>query len=1418
MNCLLTCLFLLHSLAVGQHESSSLLSPRMRQIRSATFDQISTNEGLSNPDVRTITRDSIGFMWFGTSNGLNRFDGYVMRVYKPIANDPKSISDTDIRSLYVDRLGTLWVGTYAGGLLRYNHHEDTFRRIPQNTDARSRNIGSIYQDRAGVLWLGTEHGLSKYDPRTDEFLNYHYDSGNSNCLSDNTVMHVITDSHGEGVWATTLNGGLNRFQPNKNLWTQFIHDSKNPQSLPSGQLSVLREILNRSQRLWIGSKTGLIEFDRDRNLFTLHDHKDGDPTTLAHNWVTSVVGGEDGQLWIGTPTGLDLFDLSNMQATHIHNRVEGIDQPNIHVRCLFLDKKNSQLWIGSRFTGVFRLALNQKKFAHYKHNPLAENTLRSGNVTSVIQDRYGIVWIGMFGGLDSFDPQTGAFTHYSHDPRNTNSLAMENVTTLYQSRDGRLWIGTSFGGLDELDLSRRFFKHHSNVGALDVRAVHEDNDGVIWIGTREDPNAGLDSYNTKTGGMFHFPRTGPQNILGITGGRGEYLWICDHAGLFRFEKTSGIFTLLGSDPSDHGGHSVAKATGAHEDRDGFLWVGTTDGLKRIDLSTGKSQHFSVLDGFASDEILGIKEDGNGKLWLRTAKGITRFDSKNYKVRNFDISNFRSDAFEINRRSNEEGVMFFPLGPDGFVAFHPDSIKDDVNIPSVVLTDFKIANKSVVPAVPGSPLKQTITVSKEITLSHSDNMFSFEFAALDYTAPSKNQYAYKMEGFDKEWIQSGNVNTATYTNLDPGRYTFRVKGSNNDGLWNEQGASITVIITPPWWKTMWAYGAYVLLVASILYSIHRVRMNRIHLAHELQLEHLEAEKMHEIDRMKSRFFANISHEFRTPLTLILGPIQKWKRHSERSRTKWSEVKNPEVGLALDSSAVPTQSGLPQNDAAELHRDMSMAERNAHRLLGLINQLLDLSKLEAGAMKLHASRMNIVPLVKGIANSFESSAGMRGIALTVSAEEEEIEVYCDKDMVEKILSNLLSNAFKFTPEGGSVKVEITKPKSQTSKLIELSVSDTGIGIPADHLDKVFDRFYQVDASQTREQEGSGLGLALVKELVELHHGTIQAQSEVGRGTTFTVRLPLGRSHLRDKEIVAAPVSAEPTMHEIEGAIAEKVVEEAREEAESEHAKGEKPIVLVVEDNADVRAYIKDYLVPAYQVAEARDGAEGIEKAQEIIPDLIISDVMMPKKDGYAMCRELKTDEKTSHVPVILLTAKAASGDKIEGLESGADDYLVKPFEPKELVARVKNLIALRRKLRERFSKGVPLKPGEIAVTSMDDTFLQRLMAVVEKRMGDEKFSVEELGHEVGMSRVQIHRKLTALTNHSASEFIRHVRLHRAMDMLMKDAGTVSEIAYSVGFSSPAYFTKCFHEQFGKTPAEIRKSPKGGPTVSGRPENIC
>jgi signal transduction histidine kinase/DNA-binding response OmpR family regulator len=653
----------------------------------------------------------------------------------------------------------------------------------------------------------------------------------------------------------------------------------------------------------------------------------------------------------------------------------------------------------------------------------------------------------------------------------------------------------------------------------------------------------------------------------------------------------------------------------------------------------------------------------------------------------------------------------------------------------------------------------------------------------------------MMGVDPDWVYTdASRRFATYTRLAPGKYTFRIKASNNDGVWNENGLSVRIVITPPWWRTVWAYALYLLLFVSVIYASYRFLLNRARTRQLLRFEHLEAEKLRDLDRMKSQFFANISHEFRTPLTLILGPVEKL---------------------------------LAKTGDAKVRQDLSMVLRNARRLQRLISQLLDLSRLEAGKMSLHTREEDVVALVKQYVQHFESQATIKGINLRFSAAAGPIRAYIDREKIENIVYNLVSNAFKFTPGDGEINVSVAElPLSRADSAegvkfdcrhgyVKIAVRDTGCGIRADRIGRIFDRFFKADDSTTREHEGTGIGLALTRELVELHKGKISVRSVEGRGSTFIVLLPLGKDHLKAGEIAAEPADHLEGTGLGESAMVERVRKKSITRlngAEGEYTVsaggGQKPgarstrksaIILIIEDNADLRAYIRDILYSENRILEAADGAQGLDAAVESIPDLIISDVVMPRMDGFELCRRLKTDERSSHIPVILLTARASGESKLTGLETGADDYIIKPFDSRELSARVKNLIEQRRKLRERFSQAVTLKPSEIAVTSADEKFLRRAIDIIENHLSDADFRVDQFGREIGLSRVQLHRKLRALTGKSATGFIRAIRLQRAVVLLEHRYGNISEIAYEVGFSKPSYFAECFRKQFGCLPSE-------------------
>jgi signal transduction histidine kinase/DNA-binding response OmpR family regulator len=825
-----------------------------------------------------------------------------------------------------------------------------------------------------------------------------------------------------------------------------------------------------------------------------------------------------------------------------------------------------------------------------------------------------------------------------------------------------------------------------------------------------------------------------------------------------------------NDPSDI--HSISSniVEGIFEfpDSDGStLWIGTQGGgLCQFDKGTGEFTIYTKKDGLPVNRVLKIIADPKGNLWLAADWNICMFDTAKKMIKYFEASN-ELPASPFACLIDHEGELFFG-GYRGLVRFYPDSMKDNSYVSDPVLTDLKINYKP-------AELDTVITEKKSIVLAYQQNYLSFEFAALDFYRPELYQYAYKMEGADKDWVFTDATRRyATYTNLDPGKYIFRIKCANNNGVWNEQGTSVRIIITPPWWRTGWAYVLYALILGSIVVGLWRFQVRRIQIRSELKMKSFETQKLQEIDSMKSRFFANISHEFRTPLTLILGPINKIL-----TKTRNQEIK----------------------------QELNIMQRNAQRLQRLINQLLDLSKIEAGKMTLQARPENIVALLNRIVQSFESQAKLKGIELKFQSEQDEIIAFIDRDKIENIFYNLLSNALKFTSQGGNVavvcKIQFVNRKSE----IVIAVADTGIGIPPNRLDKIFNRFYQVDDSYTREHEGSGIGLALTRELVDLHHGKIEVESELNKGTTFRVYLPLGKEHLKPEEIAAdqsASADSEPAggLH----------IEEPSKDSDStrsdlRHSEGfappshrkALPLVLIVEDNRDMRSYMQDCLASDYRVIEAVDGEDGLHRAIDKIPDLIISDVMMPRMDGFEMCGRLKSDERTSHIPIILLTARASAESKIKGLELGADDYLIKPFDRTELLVRAKNLIEQRRKLRERFSRDISLQPKEIAVTSYDEKFLQRTMDIIEQHLADSEFTIDSLLKEVGMSRMQLHRKLRALINCSASEFIRVLRLKRAAQLLQQKSGNVTEVAFEVGFNNLSYFSRCFRQQFGKLPSE-------------------
>jgi signal transduction histidine kinase/DNA-binding response OmpR family regulator len=743
-------------------------------------------------------------------------------------------------------------------------------------------------------------------------------------------------------------------------------------------------------------------------------------------------------------------------------------------------------------------------------------------------------------------------------------------------------------------------------------------------------------------------------------------------------------------------------------------------------------------------------------------------------------------------------MFFP-SDNGLLAFYPDSIEDNPIIPPIVITDFKLFNESVRMGKK-SPIQTSISGVNEITLPYNQNFLSLEFAALNYLHPEKNRYKYKMEGLDPDWITAGTRRFADYPDLKPGKYTFRVIGSNNNGGWNMEGTSLQISILPPWWATYYAYLIYGFLIVLLIIGygrlrIRQVRKQKILLKDEVRKrtqqieanqEEIESQKkllevqnrkILEANQMKTRFFNNVSHEFRTPLTLIQGPAKDLQTHAKLNKKE--------------------------------HGKLQMISQNAGRLLALVNQVLDIAKLDNGRMKLKLVNGDIMQSLRNIVGSFTSMAETRGILYNRFIPIGKYNTWFDFNVLEKIVVNLLSNAFKFTPEAGEITFRARWFHGETIESpdqIEFSVSDQGPGIPKNSIDKIFDRFYQIEDAGLQSSAGTGIGLSLVRDLVNLNHGKIDVKSEIGEGSTFTITLPLGKDHLTKDEYVTE--SEEPKFDSI-SVESKETVSYAFRQTQSTHKnknETENPIVLIVEDNPDIRRYISESLEDMYQVIEAVNGDSGLIKTKKNIPDLVITDLIMPKTDGIELCREIKSDERTSHIPIIMLTAKASLDEKLTGLETGADDYLSKPFHMEELITRITNLIDQRKKLRERFSREITLEPRDISVTSLDEAFLNRAIATVESHLSDDAFDINKFQDEMHMSHSTLFRKLQALTNLSPTGFIRNIRLKRAAQLLREHYGNIAKVSYEVGFNNPAYFSKCFKSLFGMSPVDyLNKSLK-------------
>jgi len=1258
--------------AYGQHEETR------------KFSQLTTADGLSQSTVNCILKDKFGFMWFGTQDGLNKYDGHTFTVYRNNPKNPRSIPDNQIKCIFEDRQSNLWIGTLGGGLCIYDRTRDTFIRLEDlgihPGFAINPAILSIYEDKASGLWVGTFHDLLLIDCQKKTIRHFQSDPVNPASLSNPTIQSIFEDRQ-SNLWIGTSKG-LNLFRKKDGTFRHYLHDDKDPHSISSDQIKTITE--DRHGRLWIGTDGGGLNlFDSARTTFSCY--KKGKTDGISSNIITALCPADSDRLWVGTEDALDLLEIDAGAFISYKKTLIGQGSLNNNTILSLREDNNGILWVGTSAGGINKYDRNLFSFDCYR-NTSDPYSLSADMVTSFAEDRKGDIWIGTDGGgLNRWERTTRRFIHYHPQPGNNSSIEGYTVLSLLISRNkDYLWIGTYGNGLNRLDLKTGLFQHyHQGKGGHElsnasIYALLEDRQGNIWMGTN---GGGVDVLSPSDGLITKHRHTDDHDSLSndyirsLHEDREGKIWIGTYSGgISVYDPASEKFTLYDKVNNNLSNQVVYSLC---EDSKGNMWAGTMGGgLDKFDPATKRFITFNEENGLSNNIINSIIDDGKGYLWLSTNKGISRFNPTNKTFRNYGVYNGLQDLeFIVGAGYRASGGRIFFGGANGFNVFDPGAVRDNKIPPVSRLTGFLLFNKPVKIGEKNSPLKQNIEDTKEITLSYDQSDFTLEYAALSYTVPSENKYAYKLEGFDKNWNYAGSERRATYTNLVPGSYLFKVRAANNDGVWNTKETTLIIHITPPFWKTWWAYALYIVLVFLILYIIYKDIADKEKLKGQIRFERLSADKMKELNRIKLNFFTNVSHELRTPLSLIMDPLRKIIREE------------------LPAEQVKKYSALMYN--------------NASRLMKLINQMLDLRKLEAGHVRLAARPANMVMVTKNIAELFNIHAVERNIHYSITASIDNVQVWIDQDKFEKIIFNLISNAFKYTPDNGSISIQIRLDDAGAPGYVEIHVLDTGVGIPAHLKDRVFEIFYQVEDSSRFETGSTGIGLALTKELVELHKGRIEVESELGKGSDFIIYLPLGQGHLSDSEqsdppepadvhipaglpaglpvgptpvsaASAGPVSAPASDHHPADALSagpipapvnplsDPLPGSPHPADEPELGRETAPLLLLVEDNKDLREYLKEELGQFYKVEEAPNGLAGYEKAVQLVPDLVISDIMMPGITGLELCEKIKTDERTSHIPVILLTAKQAEVHQIEGYSAGADAYIPKPFNTELVIS--------------------------------------------------------------------------------------------------------------------------------------------------------
>lgn len=1304
-----------------------------------SFNHLTVENGLSHNSVLAIAQDAQGFMWYGTRYGLNRYDGQRFRIYQFRQGDSTSLPGNLIRSLFCDSQKTLWIGSTAG-LCRYDPEKDAFKRFPP-----IHGVNAILEDRQGRLWVATGSGLYL---QTDSLYHFRKFTQGPGLLAGISVSSICQDQRGN-LWVGT-DKGLHRIRETGGQFRFETFRHEKDSAAGPGMNYITSLAADAGGRIWMGTQNAGIDiYDPANRTFTRITQP-----VVAHNIVRTLIRDRSGKMWAGTQEGLSVFDPLTLKAVNYRydpGDKNSLSQNSIH--SLFEDN-NGSIWIGTYFGGVNMVYAYTTTFSVCRNSP-PQPGISNDVVSGLMEDAQHHLWISTEGGgLNYYNRETGAYTYYMQKPGDPGAIGSNLVKLVYEDADHNIWAGTHGGGLNVMTKGkgpfRKYFYDPQDPGSYlrEITSLMEDDKGRFWIGT----NAGL--HVMRREGVELYPLDDSALTGQVAGLSIRYLFQ-DSRDRYWVGAINGLYLHNGSGPMKQILSGYINAI--QEDSRGNIWVSLYyGGLLQYSPDLQTQTLYTEKDGLPHNNVMGLLEDNHYQFWVATGNGLVHFDPLKKTFQTYTTSDgIAGNSFNYNAFLKDSHGEFYFGSHNGITHFFPDKITINTYAAPLHFTGLRLFNQPVGIGEKNGLLQKDIGYVHKLNFRHDQEVFTLEFALLNFIKSSKNRYAYKLEGTDQDWIETDQP-SVTYSNLSSGSYTFRVKGANNDGVWSAP-VFMDIVIQPPFWRTWWAYCLYAALSALLFFALTRYLFLRAMLRKE--------EDLHQV---KLNFFTHVSHEIRTHLTLLMAPVEKMTHTLQR--------------------------GDP------MQQQLSTVRSNADRLLKLVSELMDFRKAETQHLRLQLAAYDLVPFLRNIHDSFRDLSKSRRINASFTHDMPQAPAYFDPEQLDKVFFNLLSNAFKFTPEGGCIRLHAAQHKNN----YVITVTDNGRGIAPEYLGKLFTNFFQV-ADHGFQNTGYGIGLALSKNIVELHQGALTVESrppEDGKegSTCFTVTLQPGCAHFEGTQHV---VSRQETMN----CFPVRVIDEDMPPAPREE---NGPLTVhIVEDNPELRELVRQTFSGRYLVLESENGAEGLRLATAQVPDIVISDVMMPEMDGLRFCYLLKTDERTSHIPVILLTAKSSQEDQVCGLETGADLYLTKPFSTRVLELNVRNLLASREKMRRKYGRQLqaeqPLLPATGLPNPLDNAFLEKLTHLVHEHMAEPEFGVDMLARKVAMSQPVLYKKLKAVTNMSVNDFVKSLRLKKAAWLLRQKQYTVYEVAYMVGYNDRKYFSREFKKQFGKTPKEYAGAPE-------------